>query len=463
MYPGGDALSALGWGDEILAGNRPNFDVWAPAKHPLTIAVGAFASLFGPSTAITLLIAFSLASFGLLGYAAYRFARLLGGPLAGGVAALVLLTRPGVIELLATGQKDLPFAALTLLAATLFAEGPRRNWLRALVLLAIAGLIRPEAWLLSALLAAWVAIRGEPGRRVAAIALAASAPLGWALTDLALTGNPLHTFLERRTRGDGVRTDLIESGESVLVDPSPLDRFANAIEIGILRTLTVGVAIGGLLAFAIVAWQARRAPRGERWGSVHAPLGWVAAGAMLATGVGAVAAFSLLNTPVAGRFLLVPASVLVVAWAALIWVGGEQSTGPRLRALALAGLLAGVITLALAIPDNLDDINETTDESELFAGVYDGAVDLAAMDVVADEVARCDGLAIGPPDLLVAAARVQIAMELGVTMREIPVRQLDRAPPGAAVFRADGGAGPGPPGDAEPLAAFGGWSFYGCE
>ena len=59
------------------------------------------------------------------------------------------------------------------------------------VLLALAGLLRPEAWLLGL---AWLAYagRGQPRAQVLRwAALSLAAPLIWALWDLAVTGDPL--------------------------------------------------------------------------------------------------------------------------------------------------------------------------------------------------------------------------------------------------------------------------------
>ena len=63
-----------------------------------------------------------------------------------------------------------------------------------LVLLGLAGLLRPEAWLLGGAYWLYVAA-GLPGRRAVGLAaVAAAPPLLWALSDLAVTGDPLHSL-----------------------------------------------------------------------------------------------------------------------------------------------------------------------------------------------------------------------------------------------------------------------------
>ena len=84
---------------------------------------------------------------------------------------------------------DLPFLALVVWAAVLEAQRARRGT-PVLVLLAAAGLLRPEAWLLAAGYALWVLPRQHPRQRLITLALAAGAPLIWATADLLLHGRP---------------------------------------------------------------------------------------------------------------------------------------------------------------------------------------------------------------------------------------------------------------------------------
>ena len=83
-------------------------------------------------------------------YLTYRLGAELFSPWVGLVAALVVLTRPAIERDALLGYQDMPFAALVVGAVLLEARRPRRG-VAVLVLLALAGLLRPEAWVLSGL------------------------------------------------------------------------------------------------------------------------------------------------------------------------------------------------------------------------------------------------------------------------------------------------------------------------
>ncbi len=104
-----------------------------------------------------------------------------------------MLSRPVLLRDTLIGYQDLPFAALVVGAALLEAQRRRRG-IAVLALLALAGLLRPEAWVLSGLywLYLWPAATSRD--RVRTAALAVSAPLIWAGTDWIVTGDPLHSL-----------------------------------------------------------------------------------------------------------------------------------------------------------------------------------------------------------------------------------------------------------------------------
>ena len=83
---------------------------------------------------------------------------------------------------------DVPFLALVLWAAALEARAPRRG-LAVMATLAVAGLLRPEAWVLAGAYWLWCG-----WRRLDLLALAAAAPLVWCLVDLWVTGDPLFSL-----------------------------------------------------------------------------------------------------------------------------------------------------------------------------------------------------------------------------------------------------------------------------
>ena len=103
---------------------------------------------------------------------AYRVGARLAGPAAGAVAALSLALSADLYRTALLGSAEPVLIALTLGAVDRHLAG-RRDW--ALVLVALAGLIRPEAWVLLGLYGAYVWLR-EPHLRPLAIAAVVLAP-----------------------------------------------------------------------------------------------------------------------------------------------------------------------------------------------------------------------------------------------------------------------------------------------
>ena len=93
---------------------------------------------------------------------------------------------------------DIPYLLLVL-GALLVESRRRRAGAPVLVLLALAGLLRPEAWAFSGLY--WLYLlpgRDAPAGLARLTLLAAAAPLVWLLSDLAITGDPLWSLTNTR-------------------------------------------------------------------------------------------------------------------------------------------------------------------------------------------------------------------------------------------------------------------------
>src|SRR4029078_1371924 len=125
----------------------------APTEHPLAIAFGALLSLVGDG-ADRLMVAATFASFVILAAGMYRLARESFTWIVGLVAAALLCTRFDFPFLAARAYIDIPYLAFVVWAAALEAERPRRGNV-VFALLACAGLMRPESWLLSGLYWLW--------------------------------------------------------------------------------------------------------------------------------------------------------------------------------------------------------------------------------------------------------------------------------------------------------------------
>jgi hypothetical protein len=188
-----DARYALLWAHDLASGHKPEYTAdFAPTPHPLQTAFGLLALPFGAASDDVLVFA-TLLAFGALVYLAFALGRELFSPWVGVVAALAVLTRPALERDALLAYQDVPFAALVVGAVLVEARRPKAG-APVLALLAVAGLLRPEAWVLAGVYVLWTwPGRGTP-ERAAAVALAAAAPVIWAASDWAVTGDPLHSL-----------------------------------------------------------------------------------------------------------------------------------------------------------------------------------------------------------------------------------------------------------------------------
>ena len=188
-----DSMYSLLWGQEIADGKLPGFETYrGPTQHPLLLAVSV---LLGPlgDTGGRILVAICTLSVVALAMAAFRLGRVAAGVLGGVLAAILIATRLNLWLLASIGFLDVPYIALVGWAAALEAERPRRGgpvW----VLLALAGLLRPEAWILAGLYALWVGWPDGLSGLLRAGARAAVAPAIWMSVDLVVTGAPLFSL-----------------------------------------------------------------------------------------------------------------------------------------------------------------------------------------------------------------------------------------------------------------------------
>ena len=208
-YPTYDSFYALLWGRDLLHLHLPDFRVYrGPTEHPLAIAFGAFCSIFGQSGA-RLMVFGSIASFVAVVAGIYRLGRLCFGPVVGLFAALLVLSRFFVENLAAQGYLDISYVALIVWAIVFEVERPRRG-MPVFLTLAAAGLLRPDAWVLSGVYWLWCAWPGRGGasidtdrrsrdlrsdsRRLQYLGLALIAPVVWVGVDAIVTGNPLYSL-----------------------------------------------------------------------------------------------------------------------------------------------------------------------------------------------------------------------------------------------------------------------------
>lgn len=192
-YMNYDARYALLWARDVWHGFLPDFTAdFAPTPHPLSTAVSSLGLPFG-SGGDAVVVWIVLLSFGTLVWLTYRLGSVLFSQWVGAAAALVVLTRPVLDRDVLLAYQDVPFAAL-IVGAVLLEAHRRRRGAPVLVLLTLAGLLRPEAWMLAGLYFLWMWPALTAKRRVTLAALTAVAPVVWALMDLIVTGDPLHSL-----------------------------------------------------------------------------------------------------------------------------------------------------------------------------------------------------------------------------------------------------------------------------
>ena len=185
-----DTFYALVWGSQFAHGITPDYRVpVAPTPHPLAEALGIPLSLFGDS-AEALALALVLLGFGFLLVAIYKLGKGLYGWPVGLLGAAIAGTRVPLLNFGIRGYVDLPAIAFILWGAVLEMRRPRRGE-SVLVLLALAGLLRPEAWLFSFAYLLWAAPPRDTRGRVRLVAIALAGPVLWMVSDALVTGDAL--------------------------------------------------------------------------------------------------------------------------------------------------------------------------------------------------------------------------------------------------------------------------------
>jgi hypothetical protein len=144
-FPNYDTIYALVWGRELAHGASPDYGAaLPPTPHPLADLLGLITTPLG-NGAITVTMAIAYLSLGLVGYLVYRLGALWFDRPIGAIAALIVLTRAPYLSNGLRAYVDLPYIALCLGALLIESKRPRAGW-PVLALLAVAGLLRPEAW-----------------------------------------------------------------------------------------------------------------------------------------------------------------------------------------------------------------------------------------------------------------------------------------------------------------------------
>jgi hypothetical protein len=373
-----DTLYALAWGGQLARGQTPAYDVAiAPTPHPLLEALGVVLYPLGPGTERTVTVALAYLALSASGWVIYRLGSEWFGRAAGALAALIFLTRVPVLSYGVRAYVDLPFLLLVLTALLVETRRPRAGE-PVLALLALAGLLRPEAWAFSGLYWLYVVglvperlTRGRVGappearpvpptrpRLVRLTALAAAAPLVWVASDLAITGDPLWSLTNTRHTAStlGRVTGIANVPEYI---PRRIGE--------ILRPpVLLGAAVGGVLCLL--------------WLRGRALVGAVA-------GVTAVLVFALFATfglPINTRYAFLASAILSIFCGAGVFGWTALPHGDARRRWWQWAGVAIVIALVAYAPAQYRSAHRELDklarqqsiESALVALVSDGRIDL---------------------------------------------------------------------------------------
>ena len=323
-YPDYDAYQHLVWGRDVMHGLAPGFETFAaPTQHPLYLRLAALLALAGQD-ADRLLVLVTILSLAALTAGTYRLARGLFGTWPGVAAAFFVGSSFAFLLYAVRAFVDVPFLALVVWAAAVEVARPRRG-LAPMALLALAGLLRPEAWVLAGLYWLWCLPARPTRARLALLVLVVAAPLIAALIDLAVTGDPLFSLHATSSLAEALGR---ERG---------LRHVPSAFVTVLADVARPPVAAAGVIGVVL-------AVRRFGWRPLVVPLALLGAGALALAGIG-VAGLAILP-----RYLTVPAIGLCIFAGYAVLGYTTLAAGPlrdRWRQAAIGALVVGVAFFAV--------------------------------------------------------------------------------------------------------------------
>lgn len=380
-----DQWSWLVWGREILDLDLDT--TGGPSWKPLPVVFTTVFAPFGDAAPELWMLTARTGTL-LAVVVTFRLAARLAGTTAGLVAACLLVLTPDgdprFLRLLGEGHVAPWSVALLLLAVDRHLDGRNRA---ALVLVGVAGLLRPEVWPFLGLLGLWLWSRDRRTRPLAVGVPVVLAVL-WFGFDWWGSGSPWHGADAAQVSGD----------------VAPLTRIADG--------LRVVAAMVPLPAWGAAAWVV---VGGD--GDGQRPANRGLAGAAAAWSLVVVAMAGVLGYAALSRFLLPAAAlVCVLAGTGVARAVHRLRVGDPLRpALALAAGLALTVPRLAGIPAVVEEVAER-------AGVEDdldhvlGAVDRATL-------LACDDIAVEATGLL----RPAVAHKLDLPLHAVPTDLVDGA------------------------------------
>jgi hypothetical protein len=405
-----DTLYALVWGQQLTRGETPQYGLpIAPTPHPLVEAIGIPLAPLGAGAETAIVVTLGFLALSACGWVVYRLGSLWFGRAAGAVAAVVLLTRVPVLSYGVRAYVDIPYTLLVL-SALLVETKRRRTGAPVLVLLGLAGLLRPEAWLFSGIYWLLLVVSSERSRGDLARLglLAAAAPLLWIASDLLVTGNAMWSLTNTkhtaatlgRASGIGDVPQYIPRRIGEVLHPAAL----------------AGAALGGVLS---LTWLRER----SRLGAI--------------VGIVAVLAFALMASfglPIDTRYAFLTSAILCLfcGAGAFGWIALAKGDRPRTPWMAAGGVV--LVALLATLPGQVSSAHKELSElarqesiqGDLLALVKSRAINLKCGPVGVPNHAPIPLLALylkGRPGLIVSAEAHQIEEGVYVDPASIEVER----------------------------------------
>jgi len=397
-YPNYDTYYTLVWGKELAGGHLPDYDVFrTPTPHPLSTLVALVMAPFGTASDRILVL---LSLFGLLAFYVVTFVfteRLLGRVIAL-LAVAVMVTRTDMQLLALRAMFDLPFYLMIFGAALLELRRPRCGW-PVLLVLAVAGLLRPEAWLLAG--AYWLYLSPTTPRPllIRYAVLVVAAPLLWMAADVIVTGEPLYSFTStREVSGEfGRNRGLADAIRN-------LPNFIGGND----RIVTVGVGGLGLLVALYIL---------RRRAALPVALGALGVLTFLLIAVGGLS--------VIPRYLTIP-SLLLSLCVAVALGGWRLIHEPTARKVAIGIAVVSVLVLAWRAPAIVRDYQKLGDQATFIEAQHKGLKAILNAPAVVAPVQRCHPITV-PTHSAIPIVRYETglpkeAVEASIGQRRRPAR-----------------------------------------
>jgi hypothetical protein len=399
-YPNYDTYYTLVWGQELANWQLPDYDVLrTPTPHPLSTLVGWAMAPFGAASDRILVLA---SLFGLLGFYVATFVfteRLLGRTIAL-IALGVMLTRTDMTLLALRAMFDLPFYLMIFGAAVLELRRPRCGW-PVLVLLCLAGLLRPEAWLLAGVYWLWLAPAAPRPELLRLALLVVAAPLIWMASDLIVTGEPLYSLTStREVSGQFGRNRGL------------LDAIVHIPEYsgGNDRIVTVGAGGLGLLLAVYVL---------RRRAALPLALGGLGVATFLI-----IAAAGLSVIP---RYMTIPSLLLSLCVA--VALGGWTLTEGRARRVAVGIAVVSLALIGWRAPYYYRDFAKLADQAQFIEAQHAGLMGIVDAPRVVHALQSC------PPITVPTHSAIPvIRYETGLPKEALEASIAQRRPPSEGVL-----------------------------